>query len=607
MRALVGALVVTATALSLAPAASAATPLTLSGHGWGHGRGMGQWGALGYAVEHGWSADQILQHYYGNTTAGNVGNPEMTVELLALSGRPLVVTGAGLTVTSGSTTVSLGPGSASLRLTLSGTRVVVERGTGCVSSWTPVAGTFVPNDTRVSAAGEAASLDSLLRVCEAAGERAYRGRISVVSHGGVQMAVNHLPLETYLRGVVPRESPAAWAGLGAGRGAQALRAQAVAARSYAMSGTRPTGARTCDTTVCQVYGGAGYKTSAWTAYEDSRTDAAISATAGGVRLLRGAVARTEFSSSTGGWTAGGTFPAVQDLGDSYAGNTRHSWSTSTTLEAAAARLGTGALRSLSVTGRNGLGADGGRVLQVTAVTTSGATRTFTGNQVRTALGLNSDWFTISGSPSSESTAVVRALYQDILGREPDAGGLATWTAAISRTGDARVVAQSIVMSTERLHTFVRAEYQAALRRAPEAAGLAHWTSYLQSGTSVPELQVYIYASDEALLNLGRNDLGRWVDGVYQGILGRPASASERAYWVDVARRSGRPAVVRSVAMSDEAGLRRLDGYYARMLGRAPDASGRATYLPLMRGNGDFLLPIEIGGSREYWLRAQSRR
>jgi len=35
--------------------ASAATnDVVVVGHGWGHGRGMGQYGAYGYAVDHGW-------------------------------------------------------------------------------------------------------------------------------------------------------------------------------------------------------------------------------------------------------------------------------------------------------------------------------------------------------------------------------------------------------------------------------------------------------------------------------------------------------------------------------------------------------------------------
>ncbi len=53
----------------VAQAVAADTPFTFVGFGHGHGRGMGQWGAYGYASQHGWSADRILGHYYGATAA----------------------------------------------------------------------------------------------------------------------------------------------------------------------------------------------------------------------------------------------------------------------------------------------------------------------------------------------------------------------------------------------------------------------------------------------------------------------------------------------------------------------------------------------------------
>ncbi|CAB4703217.1 MAG: hypothetical protein F2681_00935 [Actinobacteria bacterium] len=53
------------------PTAADAT-ITIDGHGYGHGIGLSQWGAYGYAVDHGWTAPQILDRYYGGTVAGAV-------------------------------------------------------------------------------------------------------------------------------------------------------------------------------------------------------------------------------------------------------------------------------------------------------------------------------------------------------------------------------------------------------------------------------------------------------------------------------------------------------------------------------------------------------
>ena len=53
----------------------ATTPVdvVVQGRGFGHGRGMGQFGALGYAVDHSWTYDRILDHFYSNTMSGQPG------------------------------------------------------------------------------------------------------------------------------------------------------------------------------------------------------------------------------------------------------------------------------------------------------------------------------------------------------------------------------------------------------------------------------------------------------------------------------------------------------------------------------------------------------
>ena len=161
----------------------------------------------------------------------------------------------------------------------------------------------------------------MLKVCGATQHAWYEGTIQAVNHDGQARTVNIVPVERYLRGVVPNEVVASWP-------EAALQAQAVAARSYLMAGdTRQQPyADTCDTARCQVYDGVFSTRKSNTIATNPRTDEAILATAGQVRLLSdGQVARTEFSSSSGGHTAGGTFPAVPDDGDSLAGNRFHTW------------------------------------------------------------------------------------------------------------------------------------------------------------------------------------------------------------------------------------------------------------------------------------------
>lgn len=583
------------------PAHAADGELTITGRGYGHGRGMGQYGALGYAVDHGWGYQQILDHYYGGTRlAGDAGNPVVGVRLTRLDGRDTILTAPALTLNG----TGVGSDAVLVRREANGTFTAL-RGPSCAGPWSTWQGGLGAG-LQVATAAPPTSGDNLLQLCEVGRRTGLRGTVVVQASGGTQTTINRLTVDDYLASVVPSESPAGWGSAGGGRGMHALRAQAVAARSYALSGDT---SAICDTTTCQVYRGAyGRPDGAGiTWYEQVATSQAVGETTGQVRrAANNAIARTEFSSSTGGWTAGGAFPAVEDLGDATASNPNRTWSVSVPFSTLASRLGTGPVADVSVVSRNGLGADGGRVASVQVRQTDGAVRTFTGAQVRSMLGLKSDWFSVSGRSQAQAEKLVTALYADILGRRPDAQGLAHWSSWVLAGRDPADVASGIVMSTERLNTFVDRQYQAALGRTPDPVGRAHWVRHLQAGMNVPELQVQVFASQEGFNVLGKGDLQQWVDGVYRGVLGRSASAGDRAHWAAQVERTDRWAVARTIVMSDEAALRRLSEYYQLMLGRGPDPAGVATYKPMMRGNGDFVLPIQIGRSLEYWNRAQQR-
>ena len=113
----------------------------------------------------------------------------------------------------------------------------------------------------------------------------YRGVLKVLI-GSTASVVNSLSLEPYLRGVVPMEMPSTWP-------VEALRAQAISARSYAVRRLHPsTGAYDVyDDTRSQMYGGVNA--------ERAATNAVLSSTAGKV-LKSGSVVASTFFHSTGG-------------------------------------------------------------------------------------------------------------------------------------------------------------------------------------------------------------------------------------------------------------------------------------------------------------------
>lgn len=590
--ALLTALLVTAGATGsvagAGPARAADAPVVVTGHGYGHGRGLGQWGALGYAVA-GWSSAQILDHYYGGTTPAAAPDLPISVELLAQRGRGAILQAPGLTVNG----VPLG--SAAVMVVRSAPGVfTVQTGPGCAGPWTPW-GTAGPGPVLAS------SVTPVVELCEASQIRGYRGDMQLVERSDGQSALlNRLPVESYLRGVVPRESSASWADLGGGRGAQALQAQAVAARSYALASPYASYATACDSTVCQVYAGAYTRPSAGgsrTVLDDPRSDAAVAATAGLVRrTAAGRTARTEFSASTGGWTAGGEFPAVEDAGDAYAGNPVHDWSVSFSPADLAARLGLGPLTGLRVTSRTGLGADGGRVLQVVADTARGPVA-LTGNDVRQRLGLRSDWFSLPTRSYAESQSLVRGMWADLLGRAPGTAELAARSGELAGGRPVADLARDLATSQERSGHLVDDAYRGALLRSAGDAERAGWGATFRASGSLVELRAGVYGSAESLAVAGGTPES-WVALLYRGVLGREPSAGERAGWGADAQRRGQAAVVRDVAGSAEALSLRLGDYYAELLQRTPDP-GSGGFATALRGSGEISVPVGIAASPEY--------
>jgi SpoIID/LytB domain protein len=257
-----------------------------------------------------------------------------------------------------------------------------------------------------------------MQLCRVGGNLYVRGLLEgTYNSAGSPRTVNVLPVEDYVAGVVPNESPAYWGTLGSPgpqgepRGFQELEAQAVAVRSYMMAARGSYGgyADTCDL-ACQTYRGL--------ANESPLTDAATVDTTGYVMEFgdNGVPLTTEYSSSTGGYTAPEpnfpSFPAVADAGDSVcppgvagACNPNHAWKASipvSTIEASYPQLGI--LVSVNITARNGYGDWGGRVLSLTLVG-SASDVVLTGDQFAAAFGLLSNWFVVTDDLPSPAVAM----------------------------------------------------------------------------------------------------------------------------------------------------------------------------------------------------------
>jgi len=355
-------------ALTFASSAQAGVSWVVKGHGFGHGVGMSQYGAYGYA-RHGKDYDFILGHYYSGTTIGQLSGPRIVRVLLAI-----VPGDVGFSEATSACGVALDPeriyaahrAGSSVKLRSSDGKPLADCG------------------RKLRAAGNG-------RV-EIAALGAYRGALEVVptdSDAGSLNAINALPVDQYVKGVIPNESPPSWP-------QSALRAQAVAARSFAVTvDVGGNGFGLYNDTRSQVYEGLDSET--------PTTNAAADATRGQVVMYGGEIAETYFSACSGGHTEsvqdvffGPPVPYLVGVPDPYDYYCPlHDWTLRFSGPQISAKLGAylnGRLKKVAITKRG----VSPRIVWAKLYGTGGVTKV-RGDQLESALGGYSTWMSFEKS------------------------------------------------------------------------------------------------------------------------------------------------------------------------------------------------------------------
>ena len=356
-------------ALALLPAAPAAgqdRDWVVRGAGFGHGVGMSQYGAYGMAQQ-GAGYRRILAHYYRGTRIDNVSGRTIRVILRDAERGRLSFSNAARV--GGRRADPLRRYTARR---LAGRRVHV-RGIGRFTAPLLVRG----GSGGVRLTG---------RAMNGVSDGRYRGAMELSPHGPRALAaVNALPVDLYVMGVVAGEMPSSW-------DLEALKAQAITARTY--SQTTDAGGDLFDQypdTRSQVYRGV--------AGETSRSNAAVRGTAGEVLTHRGRPAVTYYFSTSGGQTEnveygfpGGAPTAylrsVQDPADRI--SPYHRWAVRFTRRALERRL-RGIVRGRFRGVRAVAVGRSPRVVAAEVVGSKGRRRVH-GSVIRDRLGLRSTWF-----------------------------------------------------------------------------------------------------------------------------------------------------------------------------------------------------------------------
>jgi stage II sporulation protein D len=365
-------------------AAPAQADVQIDGHGWGHGIGLAQYGAYGYARDEARDFRWIVEHYFPGTTLGP--SPAKRIRVRLKEGGALRLCSA-----------------ARVRDARGRLVRISELRTYVFEPW-EADGVMLTDTTthrrrarlraplRI-AGGESTCLRG--KAENGRGNGTYRGAMVILRTGSRLLAINDVTLRAYLYGVVPAEVPASWP-------AEALKAQAVAARGYAVRALKPVAPfDVLADTRSQVYGGADAEAIA--------TTAAVDATEPLVAMYAGQVAATYFSSSSGGSTAAieevftasppvDYLKSVEDPYDTL--SPYHDWSVTLTDEQAQKKLAEvldGDLAGIEVSAFT----PSGRAATVRVTGTEGE-REVSAGTIRSLLGLRSTWFEIT-RPEPEAT------------------------------------------------------------------------------------------------------------------------------------------------------------------------------------------------------------
>ena len=396
--------------------AQAIPKFTFRGTGYGHGIGLSQYGAQGAAIA-GKDYRWIIGHYYAGVSI--VPEPPKTIKVnLSKDANYKSGGNAGYTLASW----RILPGQSGATLTINGvakpaaTYMFTASGANVVVTASGQSAQTYSGTVTVAPSGGS---PALLQVVEGTGlygfaNGKYRGTLTLAASSGKLKLLNVLPMESYLYGVVPRESPSGWK-------AEALKAQAIVARSYAYPGS----SELYCTTMSQAYQGYGaYNSSGVWVGEATSTNAAVDATKDLVVKRGSNVVKTYFFSQSGGHTANiedvwvptdgnlaakaAAYPEFRGVPDTYEHLAKPSYSpwtgsdekTFTGLQLSAELQGIAGVPAASVfvSAASIEQAPSGHARYVTFTFANGAKVKVSGDTVRSRLGLKSTAFYMTGFP-----------------------------------------------------------------------------------------------------------------------------------------------------------------------------------------------------------------
>lgn len=206
------------------------------------------------------------------------------------------------------------------------------------------------------------------------------------------------------------------------------------------------------------------------------------------------------------------------------------------------------------------------------------------------------------SPLPPDDKYIDAVYRLFVERAATTTELNRWRPTVA-DGGRHQLTTFLATTDEFAGTQIDALYQAILGRPADADGRAYWLQQVRNGTRLDEIAAYFYGSTEYFMSVGSTNT-KYVEGLYEDILGRTADAEGRDYWVDLLDRGRltRSGVAVNFYASIESRRDRVSRQYLLVLGRLPDPQGREYWAGEIGRLGDLVLASFLAASAEYYKR-----
>ncbi|HWB08934.1 MAG TPA: DUF4214 domain-containing protein [Pirellulales bacterium] len=213
------------------------------------------------------------------------------------------------------------------------------------------------------------------------------------------------------------------------------------------------------------------------------------------------------------------------------------------------------------------------------------------------------------SQATPNEYYVAKLYEDILKRFVDGGGLMFWSGLLDRGVPRSTVVSEMVGSDEYLANFViNPAYEKYLGRAADPSGTQYWLGRIHAGLTDAQLAASLAGSLEFYMTAGGGTNVGFVDALYRVVLGRSPDGAGEAFWAkQLAAGTPTYGVALGFVTSGEDNLDFIQETYLMLLQRSPSPAELNQWIANLQSGlaTDESLIASLAASDEYYHLAVS--